>query len=240
VTIAAPITCIEYFYLTNGMVLSSGNITFSNTTVLPKIVRLNGTFDAAPVFATQVDVEYQGNQKTTDWELPRDAQEGQLHDLLIKTQNNTLCANGYGWVRLNTNATVKGNLVIDPKQALIINDSRDLTLMGSLINLGGFLVTAQPSAWLVLANPNGTEIVSDSYLPNIRVAPNSKNNKIKAKGLAVGIGGDMNALFCSGTPFEDLLAAADPGSIIFTRMFRRRFLLWMSILPIPCENMLTV
>lgn len=217
VTIAAPITCTEYFYLTSDTVSVSNNITFSNSVTLPKIVRLNGTFDVAPVFATLVNVEYQGNQKTTHWELPQGAQEGQLNDLLIKTQNNTLCANGYGWVRMNTNATVKGNLVIDPKQALIINDSRDLTLMGSLINLGGYLVTAQPTAWLVLANPNGTEIISDSYLPNIRIAPNSKNNKIKAKGLAVGIGGDMNALFCSGTPFESLLADADPGSIIFQK-----------------------
>ncbi len=216
VTIVGPITCTEYFYLTNGMVTNSGNITFSNSSVYPTIVRLNGTFDAAPVFATLVNLEYQGNQKSTDWELPQGAQENMLNDLRIKTQNNTICANGRGWVRLRRNATVRGNLVIDRNQTLVINDSRVLTLMGSLVNLGGHIYAIRPTSWLVLANPNGTQIISDTYLPNIRVAENSKNNKIKARGLAVG---DSTLLdFCNPSlSVEDLLAAHDPGNIVFQK-----------------------
>ncbi|MDZ7371108.1 MAG: T9SS type A sorting domain-containing protein [candidate division KSB1 bacterium] len=212
VRITSPITCTEFFYLTNGRVTNSNNISFNNASVYPTIVRLNGTFDAAPNFVTMVNVEYQGNQKTTDWELPQGAQEDKLYSLYIRTQNNTMCANGVGWVLLNTNATVRGDLVINPNQILIIDDARVLTLMGTLINLGGHIITIQPTAWLVLANPNGTTIISDYYLPNIRIAANSKNNRIKARGLAVGNGSMLD--FCSANP-NTLIAGLEPGSIEF-------------------------
>jgi len=152
VVVTGPITCVESFFLAKGTVVNSPNIRFLNTTTPPHIVRTNGMFDAAPFFASLVDVEYGGNEKDAAWELP-------LNDLLVKTQNNTICANGYGWVRINVNTNVHGNLVVDPNQALILRDNKTMGIYGDSLNIEGYLISVR-RAKLKLGNPTGTTIIT--------------------------------------------------------------------------------
>ncbi|MBN1482448.1 T9SS C-terminal target domain-containing protein [candidate division KSB1 bacterium] len=235
---ANNITSTEYFYLTNGIVdndttqTGRKNVRFYNPANPPKIVKLNGSFLQQPNWGSMVDVEYQGNEKDytgnpytdktkTIWELPSanngDPNGVKLRNLLIKTQNNTVCANGHGWVRLNDHVTVNGTLVIDLHQTLIINDSRVLTLnTGGVFDIKGYLFTVN-NATIALGAPGGFDIKTDWYLPNIRIKAGSDNNKITAKGLRVqSISHPVQPFFCPD--FDASLAVlvnGTPGSIIF-------------------------
>jgi len=215
VVVTGPITCVESFFLAKGTVVNSPNIRFLNTTTPPHIVRTNGMFDAAPFFASLVDVEYGGNEKDAAWELPQGPQIDQLNDLLVKTQNNTICANGYGWVRINVNTNVHGNLVVDPNQALILRDNRTMGIYGDSLNIEGYLISVR-QAKLKLGNPTGTTIITDNFLPNIIVGDQSLGNKITARGIvdSVMTSWDPAALFCNND-FPDQVAAATPGDITF-------------------------
>jgi hypothetical protein len=217
VLVTGPIVCREAFYLAKGIVRGpAGIIQFNNATTPPHIVRERGEFESEPLFATRVDVEYGGNEKNNGWELPQGAQIDQLNDLLIKTQNNSICANGYGWVRFAVNANVHGNLVIDPLQALIINDSRTIGVFGDSLNIEGYLVTVRAGK-LQLNNPTGTTIVTQNFLPTIVVADQSIGNKITAMGIVDSLQAgvfDAAAAFCNND-FPAQVAAMTPGDISF-------------------------
>lgn len=205
------------FNLTNGNVLTAGNVVFNNATVYPTIVRNAGTFGLPPTFTSMVDVIYIGLDKTTANELP--LLPNRLNNLTVATTNDgtaPLIA-GQGAVTCGVATTVNGTLNIYNGQALVIKGVV-LTMNGASINLNTSGLLADDGVGsLALNRATGTLISGSGWLPSITVNPLSIGNKIDgAKGLVSNFLGTDDSFGGLGVAADfDPTAAQASGNLVF-------------------------
>lgn len=205
------------FNLTNGNVLTAGNVIFNNATVYPTIVRNAGTFGLPPTFTSMVDVIYIGLDKTTANELP--LLPNKLNNLTVATTNDgtaPLIA-GQGAVTCAVATTVNGTLNIYNGQALVIKGVV-LTMNGASINLNTSGLLADDGAGsLALNRATGTLISGSGWLPSITVNPLSLGNKIDgAKGLVSNFLNTDDSFGGVGVAADfDPTAAQASGNLVF-------------------------
>ncbi len=209
---------VSTFNLTNGAVTGGAAIVFNNSDPYPTIVRNAGTFAVAPTFTSMVNVYYIGLDKATANELPAAADK--LNNLTVATTNDgtaPLIA-GKGAVTVAVATTVNGILEVFDNQALVISGV-DVTVKGATIKLNnsGIISNVAAADELVFGSATGTEVTGTGWLPDVRVAVGSANNKINGvKGLVTNyLGTDDSFGGAAGAADFVSTAAVASGSITF-------------------------
>ncbi len=223
----SPTPCVftNDFYLAQGQA-GNVNVVFDGPSPYPTIVRNIGVFAAAPTFTSLVNVVYNGQDKTTSWEIPL-LPIDKLQNLTVSTSTGLPAGPGIagqGIVTLGAAAKVNGTLTVDKDQTLYIN-SFNLTLAGPSAVINGY-VDNDGTGQLVLAATGGTAITTNVATPNgmicdVTVMNNSQGNTI-GSGI-VGIGSNMlgdgawntapNTFEFDGDVFFENVSAAGPSSL---------------------------
>lgn len=204
----------DFFYLSLGIV-EGQDVEFDRPAPLlsppyPTIVRSAGSFDAAPIFTSRVNVTYIGGDKATAFEVPVAA--NRLNDFTVAT---TTGANpGFGVVTLGGATTCLGTLTVNTNQTLLLNDF-NFTLGGPSAVVNGNVVNSfgAPVEYLVLGAATGTAITGTGNIPSIQIAAGSVGNTLGGTGIVdFGFGQD-NAWGGIGVNADDF--ATKDGNFVY-------------------------
>jgi hypothetical protein len=194
----------DFFYLSLGSV-EGVDVEFDRPAPLlsppyPTIVRNAGSFDAAPVFTSRVNVTYIGGDKATAFEIPVAA--NRLNDFTVAT---TTGANpGFGVVTLGGATTCLGTLTVNADQTLLLNNF-NFTLGGASAVVNGNVVNSFGGAveYLVFGAATGTAVTGTGNLPSMQIAAGSVGNTLGGTGIVdFGFGQD-NAWGGVGVNLDD-------------------------------------